>query len=94
MTNPMPDGYVIHLPAPANPPPQPHVFGAHVRVPPNPLLARHAQTERTCLNCGAVKVTVHAPDGGCWREWRTSADAEQVATGVWPPCVGFSRGQT
>lgn len=59
-------------------PPQRHVFGEFVRVPANPLLGRHPQTEPTCKICGAVKVTVHPPDGGGMRQWRRSALAGQV----------------
>jgi uncharacterized NAD(P)/FAD-binding protein YdhS len=59
-------------------PAQRHVFGEFVRVPANPLLGRHPQTERTCKICGAVKVTVHPPDGGGYRMWRRSEQAGQV----------------
>ncbi|EJN14730.1 hypothetical protein PMI42_01703 [Bradyrhizobium sp. YR681] len=60
-------------PAPA----QRHVFGDPVSVTPSLELDRHQQTERTCSVCGAVKVTVHAPDGSAWREWRASTSAAQ-----------------
>lgn len=55
-----------------------HVFGAPVSVAPSLELERHQQTERTCSLCGVVKVTVHAPDGRAWREWRASASAAQL----------------
>lgn len=46
----------------------------------------NARTERTCIACGLVKVTVHPPHGLPWREWRTAAGK------VWrgdatPPCL-------
>ncbi|MCS3725483.1 hypothetical protein [Bradyrhizobium betae] len=64
----------------ASPQPGPHhVFGAPVSVPPSLELERHQQTERTCSVCGTVKVTVHAPDGRAWREWRRSASSAQIA---------------
>lgn len=78
MSDAMPDGYVVHLPPPT--PRTPHVFGNPGHVPANLTLSRHPQTERRCAICGAVKVTVHGADGIAWREWRKTADAEQVAT--------------
>jgi hypothetical protein len=59
-------------------PAQRHVFGEFVRIPADPLLGRHPQTERTCKICGAIKVTVHPPDGGGERQWRRSALAGQI----------------
>jgi hypothetical protein len=59
-------------------PPQRHVFDLPVSIAANPLLGRHAQTERTCKICGAVKVTVHPPEGGGYRMWRRSELAGQV----------------
>jgi len=79
MSDAMPDGDVIHLPPPKHAR-NPHLFGDPVMVP--ATLVRHQQTERTCAICGAVKVTVHAPDGRGWREWRQRADAEQVTTDI------------
>lgn len=62
-------------------PKQQHVFGGEfTRVPANPSLHRHAQTERTCKICGAVKITVHPPEGGGYRLWRRSALSGQVET--------------
>jgi hypothetical protein len=70
---PLPDGYVVHLPQ-LRPPP--HQFGACVSVDANPALDRQQQTERTCKVCGAVKVTVHAGNKH-WREWRLSDSGAQ-----------------
>jgi hypothetical protein len=77
MTDAMPEGYVVHLP-PFKHPRAPHAFGWPVSVPADPDAGHHAQTERTCVICGAVKVTVHGPDDKHWREWRRAADAEQT----------------
>src|SRR4029077_1506178 len=70
----LPPGYVIHMPANRR---LPHCFGDPVWRPANPLLSRYAQTERTCFNCGAIKVTVHGPDKKAWREWRERNGGEQ-----------------
>lgn len=66
-------------------PPPPHVFGDARAMPATAM--RHAQTERTCATCGAVKVTVHGVNGQHWREWRRSADGVQEVLGVGPRCV-------
>ncbi len=63
-----------------------HVFGEPASVPPSLELARHQQTERTCALCGAVKVTVHAPDGSAWREWRVSSSSAQLRLDDDLPC--------
>jgi hypothetical protein len=83
METPLPEGHVVHMPAR---PGQPHKFGEPVFVEANAALDRHSQTERTCSVCGAVKVTVHAPDGGGWREWRVGATTAQIETNEAPPC--------
>ena len=54
-----------------------HKFGDPISVAASFELERHAQTERTCNFCGAVKVTVHPPEGGGRREWRASASSVQ-----------------
>lgn len=64
------------------PPRHSFVSSEAVSVPPNPALGRYAQKERTCLVCGAVKVTVFLPDGGAQREWRRTADSAQVTTEI------------
>lgn len=61
-----------------------HIFDDPVSVMQNPALDRHRQTERTCKVCGAVKVTVHAPDGRAWREWRVNASSAQIACEALP----------
>jgi hypothetical protein len=44
------------------------------------------RSERDCMLCGMVKVTVHPAQGLAWREWRTKSGS------VWPgnltpPCL-------
>jgi hypothetical protein len=43
------------------------------------------QTERTCLTCGLVKITVHPPHGYAWREWRMPGQVQVQVDGT-PPC--------
>lgn len=43
------------------------------------------QTERDCKQCQVIMVTVHAPDGRAWREWRHNSSAIQFKTR--PPCL-------
>lgn len=43
------------------------------------------QTERDCKQCSIVMVTVHAPDGRAWREWRHKDSGVQFKTR--PPCL-------
>ena len=60
---PLPDGYIAHLP------PLKHRFDGYISVPADQSKSGYAQTERTCVLCEAVKITVH--DGAeHWREWR------------------------
>jgi hypothetical protein len=68
-------------------PPPPHDFGAARSVPANPALGRHQQTERTCMKCPLVKITVHPPQGGGWREWRWGDAPSQFIDVVTPACV-------
>jgi hypothetical protein len=79
MTDTLPDGYVVHLPA------LKHHFEDPVWVPAAKSASGRPQTERTCKVCGAVKVTLHGDDHG--RAWRVSADAEQIETFTAPVCV-------
>jgi hypothetical protein len=44
------------------------------------------QTERVCLHCRIVRVTVHSPDNRHWREWRHPASAVQFTCDHTPPC--------
>lgn len=45
------------------------------------------RTERDCVSCGLVKITVHPPHGFPWREWRTKDGGKWVGAGT-PPCLG------
>jgi len=85
MTDPLPEGYVVHLPAPKNKPH--HLFGAAVTVAPDPSRGRHQQTERVCAVCGTVKVTVHHADGRAWREWRVPGAERQFEDDRTPACT-------
>lgn len=73
---------IAHLPPPIARPPQRHVFGPDIRIPRELSPSGYEQIERTCANCGAVKITIMS--GG--RAWRRSADGPQVATSIAPPC--------
>jgi len=82
MTDTLPDGYMVHLPAIK------HRFDPHVWIPAGKSCSGYAQTERTCSLCGAVKVTIHGMPGGLTgRAWRVSSDAEQIETFDAPVCV-------
>ncbi len=45
------------------------------------------RTERGCPLCGLVKITVHAPHGLPWREWRRR-NGERIYGQATPPCDG------
>lgn len=56
------------------------------RIPASESPDKNGRTERTCLLCRMVKITVHVPRGYPEREWRTAAGD------VWrgdatPPCL-------
>lgn len=44
------------------------------------------RTERTCVHCGLVKITVHPPQGWPWREWRTREGKRWEGENT-PPCL-------
>ncbi len=61
--------------------PRKHQWGESARV------GEYAdRTERTCVLCGLVKITVHPPRGFPWREWRTRAGKIWQGTAT-PPCL-------
>lgn len=72
----IPDGYVLHMPTPK---PVPHlVFGAVRRhVPAHASPSGRDQIERTCLRCGAIKVTLLG-EGKEHRAWRRSEEGLQI----------------
>ena len=43
------------------------------------------QTERACLKCGLIRITVHPPAGLPWVEWRRPGSRLQFP-GETPPC--------
>ncbi len=72
----LPAGYVVHLPRQR---PVLHgPFSDPVSIPAQETPSGHPQTERTCVNCGAVKITVHGLNGFSWREWRAGEGKEQM----------------
>jgi hypothetical protein len=77
------------LAAIAHLPPLKHRFGEPKWVSANQSVSGRAQTERTCILCGAVKVTLHGTGetAGASRAWRSSADAGQVEIFTALPCV-------
>lgn len=46
----------------------------------------NARTERDCVLCGIVKVTVHAPNGFAWREWKHPKSDIYFQADHTPPC--------
>jgi hypothetical protein len=64
-----------------------HRWGESQFVPRNPDLARNDQTERVCINCGLVRITVHPPQGFPWREWRDRGSSIQYTADRTPECV-------
>ncbi|HYM33362.1 MAG TPA: hypothetical protein VEU47_18835 [Candidatus Cybelea sp.] len=66
---------------------EPHRFGQEQRVPANPVLGRHQQTERACPRCGLVKITVHPPEGPSRREFRWGNAPTQFTDVMTPECV-------
>lgn len=51
----------------------------------------NARTERVCIWCGLVKITVHPPQGLPWREWRTRNGGVMIGARV-PRCVTIDAG--
>jgi hypothetical protein len=85
MTDAMPDGYVVHMPPPKiGAPPVRHVFGPDIRIARDLSPSGFEQIERTCANCGAVKITIIGI--GEPRAWRRTAEGPQITTSIEPPC--------
>ncbi len=82
-----PADYVAYIPA-RKAKPQPHVLSGAIRIPPELSPSGFEQVEKTCKNCGAVRVTVLAP-GAEHRQWRWTADGPQVDDA--PPCPQAGR---
>jgi hypothetical protein len=85
MAEPLPEGYVAHLPPPQSRAPLRHPFGAAVTIPKEKSASGFEQKEKTCSHCGCVRVTVWG-HGVAWREWRRNADGPQIKTSIAPPC--------
>jgi hypothetical protein len=82
---PVTDGEVVKLPTPLG---QQHKFG-DPWLKPSPAgrsELQPRQTERVCILCDVVKVTVHGLNGQHWREWRLPGSQRQFATLVAPRC--------
>lgn len=84
MTEPLPA--VVHLPPPkpGARPPLRHVLGDAVTIAPEHPISGYEQKEKTCKNCGAVRVTVMG--GPALRAWRRTATGAQIETDIPPPC--------
>ena len=65
----------------------PHIFGEPRSIAPQP--GRDQQTERVCITCGLVKITVHPKEGGGYRLWRWGEGGCQFADRVMPECRGL-----
>lgn len=65
-------------------PPEPHEWAEPESVAPHD--GRHQQTERKCTRCPLVKITVHPPGGGGYRQYRF-ADGAQFYDRIEPECV-------
>ena len=63
-----------------------HKWGECVSISGFDTATGNDQSERACLLCGLVKITVHPPHGFPWREWRARGQ-EQVKIDATPPCV-------
>jgi hypothetical protein len=49
------------------------------------------ETERACIHCGLVKITVHPPHGLAYRAWRTASGMRAQIEHA-PPCTGMKEG--
>ena len=58
-----------------------HSFGDPVWMAPSVSVTGHAQKERICGRCGAVRVLVVPAKGDPWREWRQKGAVTQSR---WP----------
>jgi len=86
MSATLPDGYVVHLPQKEAPR---HLFGEEKLVPPDKSVTGLEQHEKTCLTCGAVRITVIRKVGTPWQEWREWREKDAVNQSRWPiRCAG------
>lgn len=82
----MPEREVVQLPPPKNLAPVNHPLGEAVTVKAEVSISGFEQREKTCRNCGAVRVTVLGVPVEQMRAWRRGAQGPQFATSVEPPC--------
>jgi hypothetical protein len=82
------DAEIAKLPPPKfGAPPIHHLLGDPITISPDLSPSGFEQTERTCKNCGAVRILILDPKNAFyWRAWRRSADSPQVETDIPPPC--------
>jgi len=67
--------------------PQPrHRWGEAVPITADRTPSGCEQTERACVICGMIKITVHPPHGFPWREWRHPKSDRQFPAEHTPPC--------
>ena len=85
--NALSDRDVVQLPVSKAHPPVNHPLGPAVTVPPEISISGFEQREKTCKNCGAVRVTIlDFARGNFWRAWRRTTDGPQITTDIPPPC--------
>jgi hypothetical protein len=86
----LPDGYVAHLPQRET---LRHLFGPVEIVPPDKSITGHEQHEKTCLTCGATRITVIRKQGVPWQEWREWREPDGKTQSRWPVrCTGVPAG--
>lgn len=76
--------------AEVGPCPLTHPWGEPKAIAADASLGRNGQTERVCVHCRLVRITVHSPDRRHWREWRHPNSAVQFPAQATPPCQRFT----
>jgi hypothetical protein len=85
--NALPDGDVAQLPARKGNPPVRHLLGDPIMIPPHLSPSGFEQKEKTCKNCGAVRILILDPKQASFRRaWRRTAGGPQIETDNPPPC--------
>jgi hypothetical protein len=49
------------------------------------------RTERVCIHCGLIRITMHPPGGFPWRAWRHPKSKTDFECQNTPPCSGEVR---
>lgn len=79
---------IIPMPGAHAPPELPrHVFADPVDVPADQSCSGKNQTERACVLCSIVKVTVFDGEGRAHREWRYPNTSVQLSDDFRPVCI-------